>query len=60
MLYEIKKFKPVDLQFMDDENWIVRGNGGERGPELQLRRVRVSQGGTRELSGQKTIMYPVP
>jgi len=55
-----KKFKPVDLQFMDDENWIVRGNGGERGSELQLRRVRVSQGGTHELSGQKMITYPVP
>jgi hypothetical protein len=46
-----------DLQFMDHENWIVHGNVGERGPELQLRRVRISQGRVQEEGGEKTITY---
>jgi hypothetical protein len=54
------KRKPVDLRFMDHENWIVYGNMGERGPELQLRRVHVTQNGVREEGVQKTITYPVP
>jgi hypothetical protein len=55
-----QKLKRVDLQFMDHENWIVYGNMGERGPELQLRQVRISQNGIREEGGTKTITYPVP
>jgi hypothetical protein len=55
-----QKFKPVDLSFMDHENWVVYGNASERGPELQLRRVRITQNGVREQGGQKTITYPVP
>src|SRR5947208_5303271 len=32
-----RKFRAVDLRFMDHKNWVVHGNVGERGPELQLR-----------------------
>jgi len=53
-----RKFKPLDLCFMDHENWIVHGNVGERGPELRLRRVRITQKSTREEGGIKTITYP--
>jgi len=53
-----QKLKGVDLQFMDHENWIVYGNVGERGPELQLRRVRIRQDGIQEEGGPKTITYP--
>jgi hypothetical protein len=53
-----QKLKQVDLQFMDHENWIVHGNIGERGPELQLRRVRMRQDGIQEEGGPKTITYP--
>jgi hypothetical protein len=53
-----RNFKPLDLCFMDHENWNVHGNVGERGPELQLRRVRITQSGTREEGGKKTITYP--
>jgi hypothetical protein len=52
-----QKLKRVDLQFMDHENWIVGGNIGKRGPELQLRRVRISQGHVQEEGGEKTITY---
>ncbi len=53
-----RKFKPLDLCFMDHENWIVHGNVAERGPELQLRRIRITQNGTRKEGGKKTITYP--
>ena len=53
-----QKLKRVDLQFMDHENWIAHGNIGERGPELQLRRVRISQNSFQEEGGPKTITYP--
>jgi hypothetical protein len=62
-----QKLKRVDLQFMDKENWIVTnypnaGMGeiaseGKRGPELQLRRVRVSQQHVQEDGSEKTITY---
>jgi hypothetical protein len=56
-----QKLKRVDLRFMDHENWIVtnytNGSVGKRGPELQLRRVRISQNGVREQGGEKTITY---
>jgi hypothetical protein len=52
-----QKLKQVDLQFMDHENWIVDGNVSERGPEQQLRRVCIRQGGIREKGGPKTITY---
>ena len=62
-----QKLTRVDLQFMDKENWIVTnypnasigeiGSEGKRGPELQLRRVRISQGHVQEDGGEKTITY---
>lgn len=55
-----KRFKPVDLCFMDHENWNPGKNWDARGPELQLRRVRISGNDIREKGGQKTITYPVP
>jgi len=55
-----RKFKPVDLRFIDHENWLADENSGERGPELQLRRVRISLAGTLEEGGEKMITYPLP
>ena len=62
-----QKLKRVDLQFMDKENWIVTNypnasigeiaSEGKRGSELQLRRVRMSQGRVQEDSDEKTITY---
>jgi hypothetical protein len=56
-----QKLKRVDLQFMDHENWLVteytNASMGKRGPELQLRRVRISQGHVQEEGGEKTITY---
>jgi hypothetical protein len=62
-----QKLKRVDLQFMDHENWIVTNypntgigkiaSEGKRGPELQLRRVRISQDNFKEEGGGKTITY---
>jgi hypothetical protein len=62
-----QKLKRVDLQFMDKENWIVTNypnasigkiaSIGKRGPELQLRRVRISQRHVQEDGGQQTITY---
>jgi hypothetical protein len=56
-----QKLKRVDLCFMDEENWIVteytKATIGKRGPELQLRRVRISQGHVQEEGGEKTITY---
>ena len=54
------KLRPVNVSFIQHENWIVHGNVGERGAELQLRRVQVSQDRIREEGGEKTITYPVP
>ena len=48
---------PIDIQFMESENWIVNGNVGERGPETQLRRVMVTQKGVREKAGKRVITY---
>jgi hypothetical protein len=59
-----QKLKRVDFRFMDHENWIVtdytNGSVGKRGPELQLRQVRISQNGVQEEGGEKTITYLVP
>jgi hypothetical protein len=56
-----QKLKQVDLQFMDHENWIVtkytKATIGERGPEQQLRRVRIRQDAIKEEGGPKTITY---
>jgi hypothetical protein len=62
-----QKLKRVDLRFMDHENWIVTNypnasigeiaNEGKRGPELQLRRVRISQKRVQEDGGEKMITY---
>jgi hypothetical protein len=55
-----QKFRPVDLCFLEHENWIVTANSGERDPETQLRRVRVTRNGVRDQSGQRLITYPSP
>ena len=55
-----RKFRPVDLRFFAHENWTANGEMRGRGPELQLRRVRIAQNGVQEEGGQKTITYPVP
>jgi sensor histidine kinase regulating citrate/malate metabolism len=56
-----QRLKRVDLRFMDHENWIVteytNASVGERGPELQFRRVRIFQNGVQEDGGEKTITY---
>jgi hypothetical protein len=52
--------KPVDLRFLDHENWIVTDDSGERGPETQLRRVRITRNGIRNEIGEKLITYPSP
>jgi hypothetical protein len=52
-----QKLKQVDLRFVDHENWIVDGNVGKRGPELQLRRVGITPNGVREEGGEETITY---
>ena len=62
-----QKLKRVDLQFMDHEHWIATeypnanigsiASIGKRGPELQLRRVRISQGHVQEEGGEKTVTY---
>jgi hypothetical protein len=45
LVYE-RQFKPVDLQFYDHENWHAVGERyRERGPEILLRKVRVSKSG---------------
>jgi hypothetical protein len=55
-----KKFKPFELCFYDHENWIVDGNFGGRGPETQLRQLRITAHGIRDIAGQKVITYPTP
>ena len=52
-----RRFNPIDVRFMDHENWISGENWGERGPELQLRRVRISQNRVREKGGKQMITY---
>ena len=55
-------FKPVDLQFRDHENWIIHGTKfAERGPETQLRRVRITANRIRDDVREKLITpYPLP
>jgi len=48
---------PIDIQFMESENWIVNGNVGRRGSETQVRRVLVTQKGLREKAGKRKITY---
>jgi hypothetical protein len=55
-----KRFKPFKLCFYDHENWIVEGNLGSRGPETQLRCLRIAADRIRDVSGQKLITYPTP
>jgi hypothetical protein len=53
-------FKPVDLQFLDHENWIIRSKSAERGPETQLRRVRITTNRIRDDTREKLITpYPL-
>ena len=55
-------FKPVDLQFRDHENWIIHdATFAERGPETQLRRVRITTKRIRDDVQEKLITpYPLP
>jgi hypothetical protein len=55
-----KRLSPFKLCYYDHENWIVDGNLGARGPETQLRCLRIMTNGIRDLSGQQIITYPVP
>ncbi len=54
--------KPVDLQFRDHENWIIHdATFAERGPETQLRRVRITTSRIRDDVREKLITpYPLP
>jgi hypothetical protein len=54
--------KPVDLQFRDHENWIIHdAKFAERGPETQLRRVRITANRIRDDVREKLITpYPLP
>jgi hypothetical protein len=52
--------KPVEVQFLDHENWIVQGNSGERGPETQLRRVLITASRIQDEAGTKVVKYPSP
>ena len=51
------KFYPVELVFLDHENWIVEGDLGKRGPETQIRRVRVTSSGARDEKGKRWFRY---
>ncbi len=53
-------FKPVDLQFLDHENWITTPKSGQRGPETRLRCVHITSGGIRDDPRQKLITYRHP
>jgi hypothetical protein len=55
-----KKLRPFKLCFYDHENWIVDGNAGWRGAETQLRCLRITAEGARNMSGQKLITYRGP
>lgn len=55
-----QRFRPVDLTFMDQQNFVVTGNVGERGPETQLRRVRITEKTVEEKGGEQSITYPSP
>jgi hypothetical protein len=55
-----KRLKPFELRFYDHENWVLNGNLGERGPENQLRRLRITADRVRDVAGQKVITYPAP
>lgn len=55
-----RRFQPVELAFIDHENWIINGDSQERGPETQLRRVRIDRNGVREIAGRRSITYPSP
>jgi hypothetical protein len=51
---------PFNVCFYDHENWQVSGTSGERGPENQLKCVRVAAGQVRQISGAKVITYAIP
>jgi hypothetical protein len=55
-----KKLKPFKLCFYDHENWVVNGSSGERGPETQLRCLRITADRVHDVAGQKAITYPTP
>lgn len=50
---------PVEISFIDHENWIVDGpNSGHRGPETQLRKVYITRSHIRDHTGNKLVNYP--
>jgi len=52
---------PVEISFIDHENWIVDGpNSDHRGAETQLRKVYITRSGIRDHPGNKLIKYPTP
>ena len=55
-----KKLKPFKLCFYDHENWVVDGSAGGRGPETQLRCLRITADRIHDVAGQKIIAYPTP
>jgi hypothetical protein len=55
-----KKLKPFKLCFYDHENWVVDGSTGGRGPETQLRCLRITADRVDNVAGQKVITYPTP
>lgn len=54
------KSPPVDLHFLAHENWTMSDRYGERGPETQLRRVRITASSARNREGEKLISYQTP
>jgi hypothetical protein len=55
-----EKLKPFRLCFYDHENWVVDGSAGGRGPETQLRCLRITADRIHDVAGQKVITYPTP
>jgi hypothetical protein len=55
-----KKLKPFKLCFYDHENWVVDGSAGGRGPETQLRCLRITADRIHDVAGQKVTAYPTP
>ena len=55
----VHKSPPVDLEFLRGENFRMNDGYGERGPETQLRRVRITATGFRDEEGEKLITYQI-
>jgi hypothetical protein len=55
-----RNLRPVQVQFLVYENWIVNGSFGSRGPETQIRRVIIDAKHVKEEAGTEQISYPSP